>query len=85
MAATAIYRLTLDPMGKCSKAFFSESTNMLKAKLYMNVHWMVRYSLKVFYSDMKCKMAATAGLSFEHFPIGFNVDLCIAVAAILDF
>jgi hypothetical protein len=23
--------------------------------------------------------------AFEHFPIGFNVNLCIAVAAILDF
>jgi hypothetical protein len=51
-------------MGKCSNAFFSETTNMIKAKLYMNVHWMVLYKL---------------------FPIGSNVDLCIAVAAILDF
>jgi hypothetical protein len=33
-----IYRLTLDPMGKYSNAFFSETTNMIKAKLYMNVH-----------------------------------------------
>ena len=31
-------RLTLDPMGKCSNAFYSETTNMIKAKLYMNVH-----------------------------------------------
>ena len=38
MAATAIHRLTLDPMGKYSNAFFSETTNMIKAKLYMNVH-----------------------------------------------
>jgi hypothetical protein len=42
MAATAGHRLTLDPMGKCSNAFFSETTNMIKAKLYMNVHWMVQ-------------------------------------------
>jgi hypothetical protein len=35
MAATAGNRLTLDPMGKCSNAFFSETTNMIKAKLYM--------------------------------------------------
>jgi hypothetical protein len=35
MAATAIHRLTLNPMGKCSDAFFSETTNMIKAKLYM--------------------------------------------------
>ena len=40
MAATVIHRLTLDPMGKCSNAFFSETTNIIKAKLYryMNVH-----------------------------------------------
>ena len=29
MATTAIHRLTLDPMGKCSNAFFSETTNMI--------------------------------------------------------
>jgi hypothetical protein len=39
MSTTAIHRLTLDPMGKCSNAFFSETTNIIKAKLYMNVHW----------------------------------------------
>jgi hypothetical protein len=38
IATTAIHRLTLDPMGKCSNAFFSETTNMIKAKLYMNIH-----------------------------------------------
>jgi hypothetical protein len=53
MAATAGHRLTLDPMGKYSNAFFLETANMKKA--------------------------------FEHFPIGSNVNLCIAVAAILDF
>jgi hypothetical protein len=31
MAAIAGHRLTLDPMGKCSNAFFSETTNMIKA------------------------------------------------------
>jgi hypothetical protein len=45
MATTAGHRLTLDPMGKCSNAFFSETTNMIKAKLYMNVHWVVLYKL----------------------------------------
>jgi hypothetical protein len=64
---TAIHRLTLDPMGKCSNVFFSEITNIIKAKLYVNVHWMV---LKK---------------AFEHFPIWSNVNLCVAVAAILDF
>jgi hypothetical protein len=84
-------------MGKCSNAFFSETTNIIKAKLYMNVHWMVLYKQYVFCSDKKFKMAATAGLSltlvfvvsekkaFEHFPIGSNVNLCPAVAAILNF
>jgi hypothetical protein len=44
MATTAEHRLKLDPMVKCSNAF-SETTNMIKAKLYMNVHWMVLYKL----------------------------------------
>ena len=70
MAATAGHRLTLDPMGKYSNAFFSETTNVIKAKLYMNVHWMVLYNLKVFCSDMKFKMAATAGLSLTLDPMG---------------
>ena len=70
MAATTIHRLTLDPMGKCSNAFFSETTNIIKAKLYMNVHWMVLYKLYVFCSDMKFKMAATAGLSLTLDPMG---------------
>ena len=70
MAATAIHRLTLDPMGKCSNAFFSETTNMIKAKLYMNVHWMVLYKLYVFCSDMKFKMAAMAERSLTLDPMG---------------
>jgi hypothetical protein len=70
MATTAIHRLTLDPMGKCSNALFSETTNIIKAKLYMNVYWMVVVSEKK---------------AFEHFPIGSNVNLCPAVVAILDF
>ena len=69
MAATAGHRLTLDLKGKCSNAFFSETTNMIKAKLYMNVHWMVLYKLDVFCSDMKFKMAATAGLSLTLDPM----------------
>jgi hypothetical protein len=44
-------------------SFFSETTNMIKAKLYMNVHWVVLYKLYVFCCDMKFQMAATAGLS----------------------
>jgi hypothetical protein len=50
MATTAGNRLTLDPMGKCSNAFFSETTgtNMIKATLYMNIPWMVLYKLYFF-------------------------------------
>ena len=70
MATNAIHRLTLDPMGKCSNAFFSETSNMIKAKLYMNVHWMVLYKLKVFCSDLKFKTAAMAGLSLTLDPMG---------------
>ena len=70
MAATAGHRLTLDSMGKYSYAFFSETTNMIKAKLYMNVHWKVLYKLYVFCSDMKFKMAATAELSLTLDPMG---------------
>jgi hypothetical protein len=70
MSATAGHRLTLDPMGKCSNAFFSETTNMTKTKLYMNVHWMVLYKPYAFCSDMKFKMAATTGLSLTLDPMG---------------
>ena len=70
MAATAIHRLTLDPMKKCSNAFFSETTNIIKAKLYMNVQWMVLCKVYVFCSDMKFKMAATAALSLTLDPMG---------------
>jgi hypothetical protein len=48
MAAITEHKLTLDLMGKCSNAFFSETTNMIKAKLYKNVHLMVLYKLYVF-------------------------------------
>jgi hypothetical protein len=51
-------------------AFFSETTNMIKAKLHMNVHWMVLYKLYLFCSDMKFKMAATAGLNLTLDPMG---------------
>jgi hypothetical protein len=51
--------------------------------------WMVSYRLCVSCSDMKFKMAATAGLSLTFDPMGkmfrTNVNLFIAVAAILEF
>jgi hypothetical protein len=46
------------------------TTNIIKAKLYMNVHWMVLYKLYIFCSGMKFKMAATAGLSLTLDPMG---------------
>jgi hypothetical protein len=49
MAATTGHILTLDTMGKCSNALFSETTNMIKAKLYMNVHWIVLYKLHLLF------------------------------------
>ena len=69
MATIAGHRLTLDPMGKCSNAFFTATTNVIKAKLYMNVHWIILYKLYVFCSDMKFKMAATAGLNLTLDPM----------------
>ena len=69
MVTTTGHRLTFDPVRKCSNAFFSETTNMIKAKLYMNVHWMVLYKHYVFCSDMKFKMAATAGLNLTLDPM----------------
>jgi hypothetical protein len=74
MAATAGHRLTLDPMGKYSNAFFSEITNLIKAKLYMNVHSLALIIFVV--SEKK---------AFEYFPIVSNVNLCPVVTAILDF
>ena len=43
-------------MGKCSNAFFSETTNMINAK--------------VFYHDRKSKMATTAGHKLTLDPMG---------------
>ena len=69
MATAAGHRLTLDPMGKCSNAFFSETTNMIKAKLH---ECSLNGPLQTlgFCSDMKFKMAATAGLSLTLDPMG---------------
>jgi hypothetical protein len=64
MATTAGNRLTLDPMGKCSNAFFSETTNMIKAKLYMNVHWTVLFSEKkifLYFPIWSCVNTMTCG------------------------
>jgi hypothetical protein len=50
------------PSNDHSWAVWFQTTNMIKTKLYMNVHWMVLYKLDVFCSDMKFKMAAKAEL-----------------------
>ena len=42
---------------------------MIKAKLYMNCHWMFLYKPYVFCSDMKFKMAAMAGLNLTLDPM----------------
>jgi hypothetical protein len=60
--------------GQFGYAFFSETTNIIKAKPYMNVHWVILYKLHVFCSDMKFKMAATTGLSLTLDPKG---KMCI--------
>jgi hypothetical protein len=52
-------------MGKCSNAFFSETTNIIKAKLYMNVHWIVLYQIYVFCSDMKFPMIIPGQIGFS--------------------
>ena len=70
MATIAGHRLTLDPIGKCSNAFFSETTNQTESKLDRNVHWMVIYKVLVFCCDIKWKMVATAGLSLTLDPMG---------------
>jgi hypothetical protein len=70
MATTAGHRLTLDHMGKCSNAFFSETSNMINVKPYMNVHWIVLYKPYVFCSNIKWKMVATAGLRLTLDPMG---------------
>jgi hypothetical protein len=60
---------------------------MIKAKLYMNVHWMVLYNLQVFCSDMNFKMAATAVLSLTLDPMGKMVQNASSLKplAILNF
>jgi hypothetical protein len=46
MAAIAGNILALDPMGKCLNVFFSETANMIKAKLSTNVHLLFRYEIQ---------------------------------------
>jgi hypothetical protein len=50
------------PIGSNVNLCIAVAAILDKAKLYMNVYWIVLYKLNVFCSDMKFKMAATAGL-----------------------
>jgi hypothetical protein len=70
------------PMIILGQFFFSETTNMIKAKLYMNVHWVVLCKLKVFCSDMKFKlkrkkeMATILKLAIKNiYPTGYSIRL----------
>jgi hypothetical protein len=60
-----LHRLTLDPMGKCSNAFFSETTNIIKAKLYMNVYWMVLYKLYVSFQWWMHSLGSISAIASE--------------------
>ena len=75
MATTAGHRLTLDPMGKCSNAFFSETINMIKAKLYMNVHQMVLYKVG-FLFRYEIQNGGYGRTQFNIGPYGKNVSKC---------
>jgi hypothetical protein len=39
------FRIGIKKMGICSNAFFSETTNMIKAKLYM-IGFLLRYEIQ---------------------------------------
>jgi hypothetical protein len=45
MADIAGHILTLDPNGKCSNAFFSETTNQTESKLDRNALWLVLHKV----------------------------------------
>jgi hypothetical protein len=70
MAATAGLSLTLDPMGKCFKTLFSETTWTIETKLPRNDLWNVLYQVTVFYAVRKSKMAAIAGHRLTLDPMG---------------
>ena len=85
MAATAGHILTLDPIGKSSNAFFSETTNQTKSKLDRNVHWIVLYNDYFFSSDIKWNMAAIAGLSLTLDPMGKVSQIASSLKPLVPF
>jgi hypothetical protein len=76
MAATAGLSLTLDPMGEM---FQNSSSLKPLGQLKRN------YPGKIIGRSSTNCMFVSEKKAFEHFPIGSNVNICIAVAAILDF
>jgi hypothetical protein len=50
------------------------TTNMIKAKLYMNVHWMVLYKLKFFFFQYEIQNGGYGRTSFNIGPYGKNVS-----------
>jgi hypothetical protein len=76
-------------MGKCSNAFFSETTNMVKAKLYMNVHWNRHKKQKLgkgHSNDHSFSLGSVSSLVSEKkiFEISVNQSILLALAAILN-
>jgi hypothetical protein len=65
MATTAGHRLTLDPMGKCSNAFFSETTNMITWEIWFQLcKWFQRRSVLKHFINVKPSPAVAAILNF---------------------
>jgi hypothetical protein len=58
-------------MGKCSNAFFSETTNIIQAKLYMNVHWMIDIKNTYFVEDLPMIIPGQFGFNC---PSGFREE-----------
>jgi hypothetical protein len=75
MAAMAGLSLTLDPMGKM---FQNASSLKPLGQLKPNCQGMIIDSLALI-------IFVVSEEAIEHFPIGSNVNLCIAVVAILEF
>jgi hypothetical protein len=70
MATTTGHRLTLAPMGKCSKK---------------NVKFVEDHPMYTHMDSLALIIFVVSEKAFEYFPIGFNVNLCPAVVAILNF
>jgi hypothetical protein len=60
-------------MGKCSNAFFSETTNMIKAKLYTNVHWRFPIDIKNTHLVEDLPMIIPGQFGFNY-PSGFREE-----------